>query len=266
MPPASTLPSSLTSYLSCHIVQLHTLSRSGSGAINLTKLIDLLAVSYMLSSMLPACSLASSLTLYSSHRVVQLPTVCPSENCVNNLAKFIDLLAVSYVLSSMLPVSSPPFSLTSYLSHRVVQLPTVSRSESCTNNFTNHIYLHTTSYLVSSTLPAYSRHRHWHHIHGVILYNFPLSVSLRGVLTISQSTLIFSPRLTAIIHVAGIVTAIVIDVLLVASYSSLSLRTASSLVSTSLMFSLHHVSSGKLPLLLSHRLIPSTLTWYIDIH
>jgi len=54
--------------------------------------------------------------------------------------------------------------------------------------------------------------------------------------------------LLAIIHAAGILTAILIDIVHVASYSLLSLRPASSLVTTSLMsFSLCRVSSGKLP-------------------
>ena len=46
------------------------------------------------------------------------------------------------------------------------------------------------------------------------MYNFPLSVTPRAALIISRSSSIFSPRL-AIIHAAGILTAILIDIMLV---------------------------------------------------
>jgi len=130
------------------------------------------------------------------------------------------------------------------------------------------------SYLLSSMPPASSstsnlsrltcyhlccRHPHRHFTCCVVLYNFPLSVPLRAVLKIHEACRSSRCILLAIIHATGIVTAILIDIVLIASYSLLSLQPASSLVSTSLMsFLLRRVSSGKLPLLLSRRAIPST--------
>jgi len=196
-------------------------------------LIDIVLVtSYLLSSTPPASSPPSSLTSYSSRRIVQLPNVCRSESCTNNFTKLVDLLATSYLLSSMPPASSSTLSS----SHRIVQLPTVCPSESCANNSRS-------SSIFSPRLTCYHpcrRHPHRHRTCCVLL---------------------------AIIHAAGILTAILIDIVLVASYSLLSLRLASSLVSTSLMsFSLRRVSSDKLLLLLSRRAMPSTVTWYIDVH
>jgi len=68
-----------------------------------------------------------------------------------------------------------------------------------------------TSYLLSSSPPAPSltsyspcptcyrsrrRHPHSHRTHHVVLYNFPLSVTLRAELTMSQSLQSYSPRPT----------------------------------------------------------------------
>jgi len=99
-------PSSSTSYSSRRIVQLPTVCPFESCANNLTKLVNLLAASYLLSSTPPASSPPSSLTSYSSRRIVQLPTVCRSESCANNLTKLVDLLVASYLLSSKPPASS----------------------------------------------------------------------------------------------------------------------------------------------------------------
>jgi len=76
--------SSSTSYSSHRIVQLPSVCLSQSCANNLTKLVDLLAASYLLLSTLLVSTTPSSLTSYSSRRIVQLPTVCPSESCANN--------------------------------------------------------------------------------------------------------------------------------------------------------------------------------------
>jgi len=152
-------------------------------------------------------------------------------------------LVPSYLLSSTLPAtSSPPSSSTSCSLRPIVQLPTVCRSESCANHLTKLVDLLAASYFLSSTPPTSSsisylsrltcyhprrRHSHRHCTHCILL---------------------------AITHTAGILIAILIDIILIASYSLLSLRPASSLVSTSLIsFSLRRVSSGKLPLLLSRR-------------
>ena len=75
-PASSSPPSSSTSYSSRRIVQLLTVCPFESCANNLMKLVDLLAASYLLSSLPPASSsLPSSSTSYSSRRIVQLPTV-----------------------------------------------------------------------------------------------------------------------------------------------------------------------------------------------
>jgi len=98
---SSSLPSSSTLYSSRRIVQLPTVCHCESCANNRTKLVDLLAASYLQSSLpLASFSPPSSSTSYSSRRVVQLPTVCPFESCANNLMKLVDLLAASYLLSS----------------------------------------------------------------------------------------------------------------------------------------------------------------------
>ena len=76
---------------------------------NLTKHVDLLAVSYLRLSLWPASSSPSfSSTLYSSRRIVQLPTVCHLESCANNLTKPVDLLTASYSRLSLQPASSSP--------------------------------------------------------------------------------------------------------------------------------------------------------------
>jgi len=157
-------------------------------------------------------------------------------------------LITSYLLSSTLAAaSSPPSSSTSYSSCRIVQLPTVCHSESCTNNLTKLVDLLTAFYVQSSKPPASS------------------STSYSSGLTCYHSRRQHPHRhctryiLLAIIHTACILTAILIDIVLVVSYSLLSLWPVSSLVSTSLIsFSLRHVSSGKLPFLLSRRAMPST--------
>jgi len=52
------------------------------------------------------------------------------------------------------------------------------------------------SYLLSSSLrQTLHHHPHRHRTRRVVLYNFPLSVARRAVLTISRSKSIFSPRL-----------------------------------------------------------------------
>jgi len=157
-------------------------------------------------------------------------------------------LITSYLLSSTLAAnSSPPSSSTSYSSYRIVQLPTVCHSESCANNLTKLVDLLAAFYVQSSKPPASS------------------STSYSSGLTYYHSRRRYPHRhrtrcvLLAIIHTACILTAILIDIVIVVSYSLLSLWPASSLVSTSLMsFSLRHVSSSKLPLLLSRRAMPST--------
>jgi len=117
--------------------------------------------SYLLSSTLAATSsLPSSSTSCLSCRIVQLPSVCPSESYANNLTKLVDLLEASYLLSSVPPASS------------------------------------STSY--SSCLTCYHprrQHPHRHRTRCVLL---------------------------AIIHAAGILTAIVIDIILIASYCTTS--------------------------------------------
>jgi len=120
-------------------------------------------------------------------------------------------LVLSYLLSSTLPATySPPSSSTSCLSRCIVQLPTVCRYESYANNLTKFIDLLAVSYFLSSTLlvsssASYSsrltcyhlrcRHPHQHRTHCILL---------------------------AIIHAAGILTAILIDIILITSYCTTS--------------------------------------------
>jgi len=116
------------------------------------------------------------------------------------------VLVPSYLLSSMLlATSSPPSSSSSCSSRRIVQLPTVCWSDSCTNNLTKLVDLLDASYLLSSTLPASS------------------STSYLSRLTCYHPPCWHPHRhrtccvLLAIIHAAGILTAILIDIILVAS-------------------------------------------------
>jgi len=97
-------------------------------------------------------------------------------------------LVASYLLSSTLPASSsPPSSSTLYSSRRIVQLRTVCHCESCTNNLTKLVDLLATSYLHHRPCRRHPPHRHPHRhcTRHVILYNFPLSVTVRAALTIS---------------------------------------------------------------------------------
>ena len=121
------------------------------------------------------------------------------------------VLVPSYLLSSMLPAtSSPPSSSTSCSSRRIVQLPPVSPSESCTNNLTKLVDLLDVSYLLSSTPPAsssisYSLSLTYYHLRC----RHPYRHRTRCVLL-------------AIIHAAGILTTILIDIILVMSYCTTS--------------------------------------------
>jgi len=317
LPANSSPPSSSTSCSSRRIVQLPTVCRSESCANNLTKLVDLLDASYLLSCTLPASSsisYSSRLTCYhprrrhphrhphrhhtrcvllaiihaasilidivlvASYVLSSMPPASSSTSYSSRLtcyhprrrhphrhphrhrtrcvllaiiyaagiltAILIDIVLVaSYLLSSTPPASSPPSSLTSYLSCRIVQLPTVCRSESCTNNLTKLVDLLAASYFLSSTPPASSWTSYLSHLTCYLSCHWhPHRHRTRRVLL-------------AIFHATGIR----IDIVLVASYSLLSLQLASEFVSTSLMsFSLHCVSSSKLPLLLSRRAMPST--------
>ena len=107
-------------------------------------------------------------------------------------------LVASYLLSSMLPASSSLLSSsTLYSSRRIVQLPTVSHCESCANNLTKLVDLLAASYLHHRPCRRHPPHRHPHRhcTRHVVLYNFPLSVTVRAALTISRSSLIFSRHL-----------------------------------------------------------------------
>ena len=58
------------------------------------------------------------IVLFVSNRILQLPTVCHLESYTNNLMKYVNLFAISYSRLSLLPESSsPPSSSTSYSSH-----------------------------------------------------------------------------------------------------------------------------------------------------
>ena len=81
--------------------------------------------------------------------------------------------------------------------------------------------------LAASCYHLRHRHPHRYRTRRVVLYNFPLSVPSRAALTISRSSSIFSPRLT-FIH-----TAILIDIVLAASYLRSSTPPSSSLTSDS---------------------------------
>ena len=120
-------------------------------------------------------------------------------------------LIPSYMLSStLLPTFSLPSSSTSCSSRRIVQLPTVCRSDSCANNLTKLVDILAASYFLSSMPPASSstsyssrhtcyhplpRHPHRHRTSCVLL---------------------------AIFHASGILTAILIDIILVVSYCTTS--------------------------------------------
>jgi len=84
------------------------------------------------------------------------------ESCTNNLTKYIDLLTGSYSRLSLRPVSSTPPSC--YHTHRIILIP---------------------SMLPASSLTSYASYH-------IVMYNFPLSVTWRAVLTISRRTSIFS--------------------------------------------------------------------------
>ena len=97
-------------------------------------------------------------------------------------------LVASYLLSSMLPASSSaPSSSTLYSSRRIVQLPTVCHCESCADKLTKLVDLLAASYLHHRPCRRHLRHRHphRHRTPRVVLYNFPLSVTVRAALTIS---------------------------------------------------------------------------------
>jgi len=134
---------------------------------------------------------------------------------------------VSYLLSSTLAASSsPPSSSTLYSSRRIVQLPTVCHCESFANNLMKSVDLLAASYLHHCPCRRHPPHRHPHRhcTCHVVLYNFTLSVTVRAALTISRSSSNFSQRLTCtIVRAAGILlTAILVDIVLLASYCTTS--------------------------------------------
>ena len=104
-------------------------------------------------------------------------------------------LVTSYLLSSTLPASSSlPSSSTLYSSCRIVQLPTVCHCESCANNLMKLVDLLATSYLHHRPCRRHppDRHPHRHCTRQVVLYNFPLSVTVRAALMLHLNILVTS--------------------------------------------------------------------------
>jgi len=133
--------------------------------------------SYSLSSSPPVSSSRS----FSSRRIVQLPTVCASESCANNVTKLTNLLTASY---------SPSYS-SSLTRHptRQVLLAVTRRVDSPSHSSC------LLAFLLVTSRPR-RRYPHRDRTRRVVMYNFPLSVPLRAVLTMSRSSPIYSPRLT----------------------------------------------------------------------
>ena len=143
---------------------------------------DLLAAFYSLVSLRPALSSppswhrtycvlpmpsmppASTSTSYLSYRIVlyNFPLSFTWLSCANNLTKHLDLLIASYSQLSLWPASSPP---SWHRTHHVLPMPSTPLA-----------------FLLTSYLSC-----------CIILYNFPLSVTWRAVLTISPSPWILSP-------------------------------------------------------------------------